>query len=885
MRIERLRLFGFRLLMASGAVATAIVAFLPWQGVLAQTAPTPNAAYEFNLPGGDLAKALDAFSTQAGVQIGFTPELVAGKRARAVSGQLNWREGLARLLQGSGLEYRQVDDGIVVIQRPGQSPSPSKGPRMGTSRNASAADEDAPVTEIESVTVTGTRIRGGTTPSPVITIGSEQIREEGFTDLGEVIRSVPQNFRGGQNPGVGSANISGSGAINQNLTGGSALNLRGLGPDTTLTLLNGKRMPYDGASQAIDISAIPVEAVERLEIVPDGASAIYGSDAVGGVGNVILKRDYEGLTIGTRYGRTTEGGLNTREYSATAGAVWPSGGVIATYKDVSIDPIYVSERSYTEHLVDPTTIYPGSDLHSGLVSVHQSIGDVGELRFDTFRTEREQLYYYFSGDWMYYAPPKTVSTFLSPSMDIWLPNDWRLSFDAAWGKDKHYQNTSRTNVLSGENMILDHYCNCNESRMYEASAEGPLFAMPGGDARLAAGAGYRSNNIELRYYRDSTTQGGMVGDESVRFAYAEISLPLVGPRQNVNGMQRLELTAATRSEDYDSFGRVTTPKLGLIYSPNADFTLKASWGKSFKAPTLRQRYYSRYAFLDPPSYWGGSGYGDDATVLNADGGNLDLQPERARTWTASLAYQPRSLPGLEVELTWFDIDYADRVVTPISNVREAMSNPIYAQFVDYTPTIEEQEAIISASEFYNYADVPYDPSNVVAIVYTRYVNVAKQSIRGVDLTGSYRFALGSGQMTVRGSGSWLDSSQQTTPTQDSYDLSGTLFSPAKGNARVGAVWSKNGLYASLFSNYSGGVTNLATAVKTASFTTFDAMLRYVMSEQEGALSGVEFALSVDNLFNREPPLYSTTSAYAVPYDATNYSAIGRFLSLSITKHW
>src|SRR3546814_6494740 len=83
---------------------------------------------------------------------------------------------------------------------------------------------------------------------------------------------------------------------NGNLDSSSQLNLRGLGPDATLTLLNGHRLPYGGAFAGIDISAIPVAAVERLEIVPDCASAQYGSDAVAGVANIILRRDFEGLT-------------------------------------------------------------------------------------------------------------------------------------------------------------------------------------------------------------------------------------------------------------------------------------------------------------------------------------------------------------------------------------------------------------------------------------------------------------------------------------------------------------------------------------------------------------------------------------------------------------
>src|SRR6185312_1480191 len=121
--------------------------------------------------------------------------------------------------------------------------------------------------------------------------------------------------------------------------GGSGLNLRGLGPDATLTLLNGRRMSYDGLFQAVDISAIPADAVDRIEIMPDGASAIYGSDAVGGVANVILKRDFNGVTVGTRYGGATDGGLITHEYNVTAGTTWATGGLIVAGEKTSSDPI------------------------------------------------------------------------------------------------------------------------------------------------------------------------------------------------------------------------------------------------------------------------------------------------------------------------------------------------------------------------------------------------------------------------------------------------------------------------------------------------------------------------------------------------------------------
>src|SRR3546814_3559474 len=113
--------------------------------------------------------------------------------------------------------------------------------------------------------------------------------------------SLPQNFGGGQNPGVGIGAI-GGGLTNRNVTGGSAVNLRGLGPDATLTLLNGHRISFGGLAQGVDISTIPTDVVERVEIVPDGASALYGSDAVAGVVNVIFRRSLDGLSIRTRLG-------------------------------------------------------------------------------------------------------------------------------------------------------------------------------------------------------------------------------------------------------------------------------------------------------------------------------------------------------------------------------------------------------------------------------------------------------------------------------------------------------------------------------------------------------------------------------------------------------
>src|SRR3546814_9863533 len=103
-----------------------------------------------------------------------------------------------------------------------------------------------------------------------------------------------------------------------------SLNLRGLGPDASLTLFNGHRVAFDAVSQDIDISAIPLSAIERVDIVTDGASALYGSDAVAGVANVILRRRVEEVVTSVRVAGTTDGGGSTPQYNLAGGHSWRS---------------------------------------------------------------------------------------------------------------------------------------------------------------------------------------------------------------------------------------------------------------------------------------------------------------------------------------------------------------------------------------------------------------------------------------------------------------------------------------------------------------------------------------------------------------------------------
>ncbi|MDE0658226.1 MAG: TonB-dependent receptor, partial [Gammaproteobacteria bacterium] len=182
--------------------------------------------------------------------------------------------------------------------------------------------EDAPVipaTDVEVVVVTGSRL--AREPSElsrdVIVLDEDAIIASGELTLPRLLRQLPQNINA-TNETIGSG-LNGT----KNFTGASTVNLRGLGSESTLILIDGRRIGYSGLLGGVtDISTIPLSMVERVEIITDGASAIYGSDAVGGVVNVITKKDYSGVDVKLDYGRPHKPGYDESRASISAGWSW-----------------------------------------------------------------------------------------------------------------------------------------------------------------------------------------------------------------------------------------------------------------------------------------------------------------------------------------------------------------------------------------------------------------------------------------------------------------------------------------------------------------------------------------------------------------------------------
>ncbi|MCB0377433.1 MAG: TonB-dependent receptor [Bdellovibrionales bacterium] len=174
-----------------------------------------------------------------------------------------------------------------------------------------AQEEVAPSTRgVEKIEVTGSRIKRIDVegPSPILTIDQDDLIRSGYNSVSDILRDTGVNSFGsfkehGATTGAGTA----------------AVDLRGLGQTRTLVLLNGQRLPTDASAGSVDLNVIPMAAVERVEILKDGASAIYGSDALAGVVNIITKKNFDGHEFGASGSMTEAGGGERRDLSYTYG--------------------------------------------------------------------------------------------------------------------------------------------------------------------------------------------------------------------------------------------------------------------------------------------------------------------------------------------------------------------------------------------------------------------------------------------------------------------------------------------------------------------------------------------------------------------------------------
>lgn len=974
--------------LLSGAAAVACI--------IAASAPAcAQSARDFSIPAGSMREALTAFATQSEQQIFFTSDLVAGLRSPGVSGRMEPEAALGRLLRDSGLTWTQSRPGVFAVQR-------------------TALAENGEATVVDEVVVTGTLLRSsGELASPVHVLNRNDLESRGRGTVAEALTDLPQNYAGSGTPGALLAGADHGGSNGVVATG---INLRGLGADATLVLVNGRRLAGTGfRGEFADVSALPSAAVDRVDILLDGASALYGSDAVGGVVNIIMRRAFDGQESAVRLS-AAEGGMETIQASHIAGRAWSSGSALLSYeyqhqnalnsrdrpytRDGDLRPFggsdwrglfsspgnivvydsasasYVSQfairpgpsgsaTSATDFAAGQTNLQSNSlgvdlipqlERHSAYGRIRQSVGDRLDLSADVRFSRRAYefanvpgasvftvtranpffvspigadshlLAYSFSGD---LGPSRQVGS----SRSLGLTAGAVLDLGSGWSLDGYLAHAEERGEAAIRGQINTMFLQealgntaDNPATDYSPSADGffnpfgaegangpevldfisagyssnldrstassanllltgtPL-TLPGGGLEIAVGAQVRRESFKTQSTTflstlEPATRLTPEQDRLITAVFGEARLPLVGPDNARPGVRSFELSIAGRVEDYEDFGRTSNPKIGLIWSPMPDLTLRGSWGTSFRAPGLTQLHDTSIAgasLVPRPD-------GTRMLSIYLSGGNPDLSPETAETWTMGFDYRPQS--GLVLSASYFDTRFDDQIARPTTgNLANVLTDPALAPFVrrvDPANNVDDLALVRSYTTAPGFgAGSLFPPTTYGAIIDGRWINTTSVAVRGLDLLAAYPMHFGDHALRWDASASWLlDYDSRMTSASPVQGLLDQVGYPVSLRSRAGFVWSRDDWTLDVHwlhvSDYAGQDGRRIDAWNTAD-------VRLTWRPARGSLEGLRASFGVQNLFDADPPFHDGRTGYG--FDPGQANLLGRVVSLQLTQRW
>src|SRR3989440_155965 len=251
------------------------------------------------------------------------------------------------LFLSAGLAAAQSQETPPPSAQPPATPDQQGAVEPSAPTSAPPPDQRRGVTE--DLVVTGSRIRRKdlTTPAPVTVVTREQFEASGRMTIGDYLQTMPEQ---GNAPNF----QLNTGGINYGADGTTRINLRSLGIQRTLVLINGRRVVPGGlgASAAVDLNTIPTEAVERVEILKDGASAVYGSDAIAGVVNIITRKSYNGTDLGAQYGSSRKADAQTFDAHVTTGTSGDVAGAIFSVRYFNQWDSWLRDRTWSQQALD-----------------------------------------------------------------------------------------------------------------------------------------------------------------------------------------------------------------------------------------------------------------------------------------------------------------------------------------------------------------------------------------------------------------------------------------------------------------------------------------------------------------------------------------------------
>ncbi|MFT4047307.1 MAG: TonB-dependent receptor [Solimonas sp.] len=662
---------------------------------------------------------------------------------------------------------------------------------------AAADPEPAPAAAagVEEVIVTGTRKTGmqaSDSPAPVQVLSAETLKSAGPSDLIGSLAAMVPSF---------TAQAFGGDMANQTLSA----KLRGLSPNHALILVNGKRRhttanfavlsgPYQGASSA-DLNFIPTSAIDHIEVLTDGAAAQYGTDAIAGVINIILKKDYQGGLVDGTYGGYKDGGGETTDISGNVGfgsdsrnyfnltaevrnhAGSDRGGADPRALDADTLSSYpnsnmtlVAGYPYLNHIIGDPEYHSQIAMFNGGMALGSvdayTFGSYGKKKAESFENYRVPSKAAYTDDddvTTYYYPfgfnPQEATDENDLSLTVGLKGTvfetWNWDLSSTYGKDRVeiytlnslntdlYADTgaSPTDFYDGAYVATQWTNTLDIGRDFDVGLASPL--------NVALGLEQRSDSYELE-----------VGDPASRYESGASSFPGIQTgdagkhtRDNVaayvdfalSPIDALQLDAAVRYEHFTDFGSTTVGKLTGRYDFSPAIALRGTVSTGFRAPTLAEEYYSATNVGPSSAFVQMAPNAAAASLLGLGDG---LKPEKSTNFSFGVVLHP--IDKLTTTIDAYQIEVRDRIVG--SGALYSVNNG-----VDVTGAEAITAAIVANG---NTLD-----SSVETIGINIFANGLSTRTRGVDLVMSYPMTLAWGNLDWTLSGNYNET--EVTKIKDS----------------------------------------------------------------------------------------------------------------------
>lgn len=949
--------------------AACVAAVLAWGSIaIAQSAELLGRKVRVSIASQSVSEALQALAKAADFQLIVPMQAVDGMKSPGAVGEFTVREALDAVLAGLPLSYTLVNEGTLSIEG---------------RKEPMRVDLDA--LNAAAVEVTGSRLTqnpraDGTvaTPGPVAILNRAELDSFGISSVSDALRYLPQQPYGPRPP---FASPSSAGLVE----------LRGLGIGATLPLINGRRTVSTAsliAYGAFDLNAIPLAAVERIEVLSDSSSAVYGTDAIGGVINVILKRDISRPTLDLHYGGADGGAVERR---ATASVGFDEGAlhamVIADYMDngglLGEKRRWHNQdyRRYGGRDERAATANPGnvSSLNGenlpGLSSSFAAvpIGSSGLLTPADFvntadTVNRESLYRYWSAvpasrrrgliaaaDFdvsstinafaeMQYSDGAITTQYEPATRHLIVPAtnpfnpfgipvavdylfsgvgptrfeleskmkrfvagirgerslwNWDLSVlritDSAETQTMNNVDDARVrqalaevdpsralNVFEdgpgGSPELLTSLVSNRPGNAYSSSgtqvaavARGALAALPAGNVEVVVGA-------ESLWSREHLSERltSLDADRSVSAIFAEARAPLVDASMDIPGISELALTVAARADHYSDFGIAFNPQFGFLWRPVDDVMVRASYGTSFRAPSLYELYAPRtdipdLAIPDPLRN------GEISATTFTVGGNPELQPIEATSLTAGFVLTPNAIPALQVSATYWRIHMSNQVrVLPFNIV---LSNP--ERFADRIDRSERTPEDIAAGL----------PGKLIGVDISR-INFGDIESDGLDVGVKYSVETKFGDFTQSASATWVHGYETVdfpgTAATERLGIATPLGTIARWRGVATLSWKKGGLTLSTTARYTAGAVDVDFLTgerrrRIGAQIPIDVQAAGELDRLHASawLDGVVVTAGITNIANEDPPFAEIGGA--IGFDTLQGDLRGRFGYLRLSK--